>query len=50
MAPDMSRIGEPDKIIEIEPVELPDREPHPAESPEPPREPVPEKEPEKIPA
>jgi hypothetical protein len=45
---DVSRIGEPDKVIEIEPVELPDRESVP--EPEPPREPVPEKEPEKVPA
>jgi len=38
----MADIGKPERIIEIDPIDLPDREPVP--------DPVPQKEPEKIPA
>lgn len=41
----MADIGKPERIIEIDPIDLPDRQPAPEPTPQ-----VPSKEPEKVPA
>ena len=41
----MADIGKPERIIEIDPIDLPDREPVPEPAPA-----TPQKEPEKVPA